>query len=894
MIEDPQNPGIGGLNELTDDEEILVGDLNSISRDKGTIISGNGSTFVGTTPASNGQTPISDDTQTGGIRWDTVSSTDEKVKYNTDDASAGYLADKVVAGTGISLSEGTGGDADKLVITNTLDTLAEIANTPTDPFVATTGQGVIDEIGAILTVQHEPTGMSDVAESTISFDNGTRTFTIAPVGANFNYYIAGKKYTKTVAQTVVIPDTEGIHFIYFDGDTLTASMVGDEAILTQYAYVANVYWDATNNIALVFGDERHGLVMDNKTHAYLHKTRGTGLESGGALGDILVDQTGDNNTHAQFSNAATVIWDEDLKHSLIARNSTDNIAVYYRSGADASNIWRLNESTPYGVLTTGTGRAAYNQNNAGTWQLTEVADTDFVLAHVFAFNDTTRRFGVVMGQDTYTTLANARDGATTELNSITLTGLPSQEFKFLGTIIYQTDNNYTNAVKSRIRAIDTSGNEYVDLRTMIFPAAGSSATVVSHTDLSNLSWDDSGHIGTAANLAGFDGTGAADNYPIGIADNSIVQIDHASVADNDYAKFTANGLEGRSYSEVKQDLAIEGTEILSTGETGGTKFLREDGDGSCSWQTVSAGGDVSKVGTPADNQIGVWTGNGTIEGTAGLTYDGANLQLTGDIGSTGTKITKGWFTDIESTNMPTVGGTSLSSTFAAIAGNTAQAFSALSLDIGNADTTLTRVSAGVAAIEGKNIYLAGGTDVAITDGGTGASTAADAFTALKQAATDSATGVVEIATAAEIDTGTDTARSFCPDAFAGSNRGKRLVQIKVFDDATALATGDGKAIFMIPVELNGMNLVDVEGFITTVSSSGAPSVQVRNITQAADMLSTAITIDANEYTSLTAATAPVIDTNNDDVATGDLIAIDVDAAGTGAKGLGIQLSFQTP
>ena len=35
---------------------------------------------------------------------------------------------------------------------------------------------------------------------------------------------------------------------------------------------------------------------------------------------------------------------------------------------------------------------------------------------------------------------------------------------------------------------------------------------------------------------------------------------------------------------------------------------------------------------------------------AGLTYDGTNLQLTGDIGSTGTRITKGWFTDLEATN----------------------------------------------------------------------------------------------------------------------------------------------------------------------------------------------------------------------------------------------------
>ena len=35
----------------------------------------------------------------------------------------------------------------------------------------------------------------------------------------------------------------------------------------------------------------------------------------------------------------------------------------------------------------------------------------------------------------------------------------------------------------------------------------------------------------------------------------------------------------------------EGTAVLSTGETGATKFLREDGDGTCSWQ-AAAGGDA--------------------------------------------------------------------------------------------------------------------------------------------------------------------------------------------------------------------------------------------------------------------------------------------------------------
>ena len=38
------------------------------------------------------------------------------------------------------------------------------------------------------------------------------------------------------------------------------------------------------------------------------------------------------------------------------------------------------------------------------------------------------------------------------------------------------------------------------------------------------------------------------------------------------------------------DAIVEGTAVLSTGEAGGTKFLREDGDNSCSWQTITSGG----------------------------------------------------------------------------------------------------------------------------------------------------------------------------------------------------------------------------------------------------------------------------------------------------------------
>ena len=51
-----------------------------------------------------------------------------------------------------------------------------------------------------------------------------------------------------------------------------------------------------------------------------------------------------------------------------------------------------------------------------------------------------------------------------------------------------------------------------------------------------------------------------------------------------------------------------------------------------------------------------------------------------------------------------------------------------------------------------------GTELAIADGGTGAGTAATAFDNLKQAATNTYTGVVELATGADAQAGTDTTR----------------------------------------------------------------------------------------------------------------------------------------
>lgn len=101
---------------------------------------------------------------------------------------------------------------------------------------------------------------------------------------------------------------------------------------------------------------------------------------------------------------------------------------------------------------------------------------------------------------------------------------------------------------------------------------------------------------------------------------------------------------------------IEGTAVLSTGEVGGTKFLREDGDGTCSWQTVAAGGDVSSsIGVAVDGDVAIFdsTTGKLIKAattTAG-TGTAITLALTGRYYNTGTPSTSTSYTTTGATQI---------------------------------------------------------------------------------------------------------------------------------------------------------------------------------------------------------------------------------------------------
>ena len=102
-----------------------------------------------------------------------------------------------------------------------------------------------------------------------------------------------------------------------------------------------------------------------------------------------------------------------------------------------------------------------------------------------------------------------------------------------------------------------------------------------------------------------------------------------------HVRFYEGDTEGTSYIELKAPNAVTSnrTWVLPLDDPSSVagQFLQTDASGNLSFAIPAGLGDVTKVGTPVDNQVGVWTGDGTLEGTAGFTYTGSRLSITGQV-----------------------------------------------------------------------------------------------------------------------------------------------------------------------------------------------------------------------------------------------------------------------
>ena len=101
--------------------------------------------------------------------------------------------------------------------------------------------------------------------------------------------------------------------------------------------------------------------------------------------------------------------------------------------------------------------------------------------------------------------------------------------------------------------------------------------------------------------------------------------------------------ESGGVATVASALVQEGTGINSTGESGGDKFLREDGDGTCSWQTAG-----SPSITDNGNAVAI-----TIDTSEDCTFTGHQLPAVDnskDLGSTSLRWRNIYTTDLHLAN----------------------------------------------------------------------------------------------------------------------------------------------------------------------------------------------------------------------------------------------------
>lgn len=310
-------------------------------------------------------------------------------------------------------------------------------------------------------------GFPEKSELTLGFDNSTRTISLTPTVNKYRFYIQGNKFTKTSVESIVLPADEGVYVVYYNASGVLSYLYNPTitqlvGLIETYPLVAYVYWDATNSRATFVGNELHwskGYGIRN--HVKDHLTQGAVFGTGFEQTDDVTTGNGSLATDAQFGVTTGSMYDEDILHTLPGFISTVGVTrVLYTSSLGYPRYSKL---TGFSVLTTGTGRLAYNPLNNG---LVECGDNTYVWYHLFASGTVVTSEGLCtfVGRSNYISRADAYEGLSVDLVNIQRTALPSPEFVPIASRLYQTRNTYTNAVKARLVPADTNNSLFVDWR----------------------------------------------------------------------------------------------------------------------------------------------------------------------------------------------------------------------------------------------------------------------------------------------------------------------------------------------------------------------------------------------------------------------------------------------
>ena len=309
----------------------------------------------------------------------------------------------------------------------------------------------------------EPTGFLNQDEVVSSFVNGTRTFTITPISANFTYYIRGCAFVKTSAENIVIPNTNGIHYIYYDnvgtGNLVTTQVrknYDDEFIL-----VRTIYWNVSQAAIQFNGDSRSILGENWGVQRRIRNTQGAIHEFGPTafkFQNFVENGDGTLDAHAQLGITGGKLYSEDVEFTIVHSTTPSNpfeqdidsiaqIPILYREGSGAG-VWRKIPANDFPMADDTGNLIQWNEDTGGTWQLTNASENTFVATYLFATTDPDEPIIGVLGDvDAGSPLQAIKQSLLTPI------GLPYPQFSFLGVAIFQTSSDFTNTPKARLAAI---------------------------------------------------------------------------------------------------------------------------------------------------------------------------------------------------------------------------------------------------------------------------------------------------------------------------------------------------------------------------------------------------------------------------------------------------------
>ena len=325
---------------------------------------------------------------------------------------------------------------------------------------------------------NEPMGHNNASESTISFTDATRVFSIAPVSTRFDVWCQGIRFAFTSAQTTTIPNTNGLYYIYFDGDGVLQNKAASSADIDYKTEVptAILYWNGSS-AAFIF-DTRHGITLDWQTHEYLQKTRGAVVASGFTAVSYSTSGDGTANNHAQFGlGDSGVFYNEDYKVSINHASSPSNLFEQIITGAGQFPIlrrdgtggqWTRDAATSYPVKFSTGNLIEYNVSGS-SWSSSQVTDGNYAVYFIVATSDINAPIVSIQGQGDFATLNDAikSEFEDLDLGNDDLTNVPKfprNDVRPLFKLTFEANSTFTNAPKARlVNLLDLRQNVSVQL-----------------------------------------------------------------------------------------------------------------------------------------------------------------------------------------------------------------------------------------------------------------------------------------------------------------------------------------------------------------------------------------------------------------------------------------------